>query len=540
MSSPLTAYIALTSVSGVINLLLFLYVFLKRKTYGSISTFFLLGVATKIIYCFAYAFSLATSSTLGEMRFWSVMQYVGMPFAPPVGTLFIMQYLGYRITWRRVAGLLAIPVLVLLSNATNEWHHLHYKVYQIHETLGAPYYRIEIGPIYVIMVWFLYLCMMVNMVLLFSRWRHAGPRFRHQLLSLVFANLIPLVTSFLYLTGVTPEGIDPVPMVVGISSILMMWAIDSSRMLAIMPVAMDAVFHSIGDGVLVLDKSGRLVEYNDSCRRMFGGLERSMVGQPMEKVWSAMFGSGAPAPNLGENAQELEVTAEDGGGRDGGRTYQVRISPLKKPKKNSSPGTVMIISDITELKRMQQQLERHAYYDELTGIYNRRAFLEYGEAAYEQAGRGSVPFTAILFDIDHFKRINDTYGHQAGDQVLVHVAGITRRCLKKDMLFARYGGEEFVLALPGHSVSRGRHFAEMLRWHIESEPLMVNGQTMSIRPVSGLPGLRGTRASRCSIFCTSPTRRCMKRSGTGATRCACTKTIRDEKAGPYFRPAVLS
>src|SRR5690606_7508262 len=124
-------------------------------------------------------------------------------------------------------------------------------------------------------------------------------------LALAFANLIPMTTNILYLSGVTPEGIDPVPMVVGLSSVLIMWAIESSRMLTVFPVAMDAVFYSIGDGVVVLDRSGRLVEFNESCRRMFGGLDRSMIGQPMERVWSAMFGPRPPAPDLGAGAQQL-------------------------------------------------------------------------------------------------------------------------------------------------------------------------------------------------------------------------------------------
>jgi len=484
MSSPLTAYIALTSLSGAINLLLFLYVFPKRKSYGSISTFFLLGVAAKIIYCFGYAFNLAASATLAEMRFWNIVQYFGILFAPPFGLLFVLQYLGFRVTRREIAGLLAISVAILLSNMTNDWHHLHYRTYRVHETLGAPFFHIEIGPTYIIMIWYLYLCMLGSIVLVLSRWRHAVPRVRRHLLALAFANLIPMTTNILYLSGVTPEGIDPVPMVVGLSSVLIMWAIESSRMLTVFPVAMDAVFYSIGDGVVVLDRSGRLVEFNESCRRMFGGLDRSMIGQPMERVWSAMFGPRPPAPDLGAGAQQLEVPTGEGGGR----TYLVRISPLKKHRKTASPGTVMIISDITETKRMQRQLERHAYYDDLTGIYNRRAFLEYCEAEFEKAREASGPFTVILFDIDYFKRINDTHGHQTGDRVLVHVAGITRRCLGEDMLLARYGGEEFVLALPGKGVSDGKAFAETLRRQIESQPLVVNGQEVAITSSFGIAG----------------------------------------------------
>lgn len=481
MSSTLTAYITIVCVSAVLNLLLTVYVIAKRNLYGRISTFFILSVGATTVYCFAYAFSL-TSSTLEQLRFWSVMQYIGMPFAPPLGMLFVLHYLGHKLSGWRIAAMLTIPSVSLLSNATNEWHHLHYKSYRIHEMLGAPYNDIEVGPTYIVMGCYILVCMLTSLFLLYSRWSDTASSYRPQLFSLMCAQLIPMVTSFLYLVGVTPEGIDPVPMVVGVSSILMWWAIESSRLLTIIPIAKDTIFHSIGDGVIVLDKPGRLVEYNDGCTRMFRRLDRSMFGQPLEKVWSAMFGTAETVPKLTAGPQELEVVVN--GSEE--RYYQVRISPLKQKARSSMAGTVMIISDISELKLMQQQLERHAYYDELTQIFNRRAFFDRCEQVYRRAYRDSAPFATILFDIDHFKKINDTYGHQAGDQALVHVARICSSCLTEDTLFARYGGEEFVLALFGRTASDGRQLAEMLRRRIAAQPLIVNGTEIRITSSFGV------------------------------------------------------
>lgn len=103
----------------------------------------------------------------------------------------------------------------------------------------------------------------------------------------------------------------------------------------------------------------------------------------------------------------------------------------------------MIITDITERKRAQQKLEEHAYYDELTQIFNRRAFFQQCEGSFARAQEENIPFTVILFDIDEFKKVNDTCGHSTGDQAIAHVARICRSCLMDDMVFARYGGEEF-------------------------------------------------------------------------------------------------
>jgi diguanylate cyclase (GGDEF)-like protein/PAS domain S-box-containing protein len=443
-------------------------------------------MAATAIYCFAYAFSL-TSSTLEQLRFWSVMQYFGMPFAPPFGLLFVMRYLGYRLSRLRVAAMLAIPAMALISNATNEWHHLHYKQYNVHELLGAPYNDIEVGPTYIIMGCYILVCFLASYYMLISRWMDTARPYRQQIVSLFVAQMIPMTTSFLYLIGVTPEGIDPVPMVTGLSSILMWWTIESSRLLTIIPIAKETIFHSISDGVIVLDESGKLVEYNESCRRMFPRMDRSMFGQSLNAVWFAMFGMNDSMPVLNAGQQEIEVVSS--GSAD--KVYRVRVSPLRQNEKSSQTGTVMIISDITEMKMMQQKLEQHAYFDELTQICNRRAFFQRCEEEYAKAKRGDVPITTILFDIDNFKKVNDTYGHNAGDQVLVHVADTIRSSIKEDMLFARYGGEEFVLALFGKSAAYGKMFAESLRQRIASRPLVMNGTVIRVTSSFGVAEATG-------------------------------------------------
>lgn len=486
MGSALTTYLTIVTASGVLNFLLLVYVLTNRRLYGAISTFFLLGVAATTIYCFAYSMSL-TSSTLDQMRFWSVMQYFGMPFAPAFGLMFVLRYLGYRLPRWQVAAMLVIPVMALAGNATNDWHHLHYKTYSVHDLLGPPYYRIEVGPTYVIMGAYLLVCLLGSIFLLLSRWRDTAWPYRGQLLSLTGAHLIPMVASFLYLIGVTPEGIDPVPMLTGVSAILLWWTIESSRLLTVVPVAKEVIFHSISDGVIVLDNLGRLVEYNEGCRRMFPRLDESKYGHPLDAVWSLMFGTAESVPVLGEGPRELEV---DAGGPDV-RHYRVRISPLTADRKRSTAGTVMIISDITELKLLQQKLEHHAYYDELTQVFNRRAFFERCESDFARAKREALPFTTILFDIDNFKQVNDTYGHSVGDQVLAHVARIANSCLQEGMLFARYGGEEFVLALAGRSATDGKTFAEQLRRRIAAQPLTAGGKTISITSSFGVAETTG-------------------------------------------------
>ena len=170
MSSQLTAYITLISTSGVLNLYLCAYVFSKRHNYTNIAHIFVLYTAFIIIYCFAAAFGLLAES-IGQIKFWTTIQYIGMPISSPLGLLFIMQYLGIKLTKKRCGALLTIPVISLIMVATNDFHHLHYRVFEIDPILGAPFIYQEIGLWYTVHGIFTFGCMFAAFLLVLLRWK---------------------------------------------------------------------------------------------------------------------------------------------------------------------------------------------------------------------------------------------------------------------------------------------------------------------------------------------------------------------------------
>ncbi|WP_394234900.1 histidine kinase N-terminal 7TM domain-containing protein [Niallia oryzisoli] len=474
MNSELTAYITFVCTSGVLNLYLSLYVFFTRHHYTKIAYFFICYTMFITIYCFASAFGLM-STTLAEIKFWTIIQYIGMPVSSPLGLLFIMQYLGMKVTRKTWLALLTIPCISLIMVATNDWHHFHYRVFEIDPILGTPYIHMEIGIWYMIHGVFTFACMFVAFFLVLYHWKETAKMYRPQLITLLFGQLVPMLTAFIYLIGLTPPGFDPVPMVLWISSLLYLWSISSSRMFTIMPIAKDAIFNSINDGVMVLDASSRLIEFNQASIQMFPQLNKSMVGMDFSKAWLDL--SGDPFPFTLEDeaySQELKLATED----QSERTYQIRVTQLQQ--ENNRNGRLIIFTDITELKRLQEKLERHAYYDELTQIYNRRAFFQQSTQEFAEAKNLSSAYTVILMDVDYFKKVNDTYGHSLGDQLLVHVVNVCKTQLKEGELFARYGGEEFVLALQGYTASEGEALANRIRSCLETQPLLTTEGNISV------------------------------------------------------------
>jgi diguanylate cyclase (GGDEF)-like protein len=138
---------------------------------------------------------------------------------------------------------------------------------------------------------------------------------------------------------------------------------------------------------------------------------------------------------------------------------------------------------------LQEQLKKLAYYDGLTGIYNRTQFLAEGRELLEDTSRG--PISLILFDIDHFKQINDTYGHETGDQALMHIVSICQRYVMPEMRFARYGGEEFVIALPGSTLSEAVQVAENIRGALQQSAMYWKDDVIAITSSFGVVQLSG-------------------------------------------------
>jgi diguanylate cyclase (GGDEF)-like protein len=145
-------------------------------------------------------------------------------------------------------------------------------------------------------------------------------------------------------------------------------------------------------------------------------------------------------------------------------------------------GFVMLNSERLEvdLKSAQVELQRLATTDFLTGISNNRSFFETGEREIQRARRYGRPLGVLMFDIDHFKRINDTYGHAAGDQVLVAIAAACRNFLRDIDIFGRLGGEEFAILLPETDLAGGRATAERLRSAIAETGIEAGAATLHV------------------------------------------------------------
>ena len=150
---------------------------------------------------------------------------------------------------------------------------------------------------------------------------------------------------------------------------------------------------------------------------------------------------------------------------------------LKKILENmdSSPLKIQLIAFQSKFNKKKKNLIGLAYGDELTGLYNRRYFDKILETEMRRSLRYNRTLTLIMIDIDHFKKFNDTYGHQKGDSVLRTVGAIMKENCRSSDIVCRYGGEEMVILLPEQNISHGLETAEKLRIKLAVEAKEIEG-----------------------------------------------------------------
>lgn len=172
--------------------------------------------------------------------------------------------------------------------------------------------------------------------------------------------------------------------------------------------------------------------------------------------------------------------------------------------RQAEPGQPVIIvgiaEDITDKKQLESELQRLATTDALTQSSNRRHFFEGAVEEFEQARQQGTPLSFLMLDIDDFKIINDTYGHQVGDNVLQRIADSGRAALRRGDLFGRIGGEEFAAVFPGCTPQMALQVAERVQREIQGLSFSHDGQTFGITVSQGLTSLTAEDESVESLF----------------------------------------
>jgi diguanylate cyclase (GGDEF)-like protein/PAS domain S-box-containing protein len=246
------------------------------------------------------------------------------------------------------------------------------------------------------------------------------------------------------------------------------------------------------DAIIMMDNDGCIAYWNPAAERIFGHTREEALGQELH----AFIGAARYYEAYGKASQQFRFTGEGAAigktrelaaVRKDGTEFPVELS-ISAVRLGDKWSAVGILRDITERKRMEEQLNASlaekevlvqslnelAIRDGLTGLYNHRAFYKLLEDELGRAQRFNRPVSLLLLDIDHFKRVNDTYGHLAGDAILRELGELLVREARAIDRVCRYGGEEITVILPETDLDAAANFAERLRAAVEAQLFDVN------------------------------------------------------------------
>ena len=250
----------------------------------------------------------------------------------------------------------------------------------------------------------------------------------------------------------------------------------------------ESIFESTTDAIIVADHQGIILQWNSGAEAIFHYSKNEALGANLEII--------IPKPLLEAHrkglkryldtavsrviGQRVELT----GRRKDGSEFPIEMS-LGTWKTDKSIFFSSIIRDITERKNAEAKINTLVYRDPLTGLANRRLFKEQLLAALDQPNENIQDFSLLYIDLDHFKMINDTYGHSAGDQLLIGAAERFQSIARENDTISRLGGDEFILLLPNTNEGKAASHAQAIL-ELFHEPFRFQQEELFVTPSIGI------------------------------------------------------
>jgi len=467
-------------VSVLLTLFFCSYILIRIKVVH-MKSFFLLSLAVSV-YTFGYFLEL-NSTTLEQMVFWNQVQYMGIPF---ISVLWFMVALGNTrkanmLKWWMLVLLFSIPLATFLFRLTNSFHHLFYASWELQQVGGYSYLYLSKGPWYYVQSAY-HLLMLFGITLLFFNELRAGGHFkRTRNIFLLASSIMPYLGLVLILMDYRELGLDYAVLFFPLSVLLIFVAVAKYDFLEMRSLARGKIFEDSTEAILLLDTEHWIMDFNQSARNFFHNYNLVLRNGDLASVFEGRKDLIGILRN--EKVQEFQGPA--------GRYFEIKTQVMQG-RGGYQLAMIKTISDISERKKIQEQLERMATIDELSQLKNREHFLELARKEFERAVRYHGSFSVLMIDIDHFKKINDSRGHAAGDTVIRYLGKLINKRFRKTDLLGRLGGEEFAVVLENSSLQKAGELAEGFRRQVAQAEIKYGGEpiplTVSIGVSAFIPG----------------------------------------------------
>ncbi|PKN94706.1 MAG: hypothetical protein CVU44_02535 [Chloroflexi bacterium HGW-Chloroflexi-6] len=346
------AYAALMFISAIVTLALAYAAWRRRTAPGAITFTFLMLSAAE--WSASYAISLSIlSNQLEPYLFWSNIRYLGISGTPLAWILFALQYAGYeKLLNRRNIALLSIPPIAnILLAWTDHWHNLMRGTVGLTTFGSLTLLDVSLGPAWWFYLIYSYLLVVTGVILLLRALARQN-LYRGQAITLMLGALAPVITSVMYATRINPiHPIDLTPFGFVLTGVAFFSAFFRYRALDLTPIARDAVFENMSDGIIVLDTQGRVTDVNPTIESYLQRERASFVGQPVTEAFASLPDFLASLDNSADAKTELAIN------KNGEWFYfDLRVSSLYD-QRGMLRGRLAVWRHVTELHQARLNAE---------------------------------------------------------------------------------------------------------------------------------------------------------------------------------------
>jgi diguanylate cyclase (GGDEF)-like protein/PAS domain S-box-containing protein len=446
----------------------------QRSAPGSVAlSGMLLGM---FIWSFSYALTWAFMPLDLKVLLLKIM-YLGVVMVPGLFLVFTLQ-ITHRERWLTFHNsvLLTLQPIIMMMVV---WFAPHIVFTSIESAIKDGYHVMEVtrGSWFWVNTTYSYAIVVLSCGLLIRSHQSANSFFKRQYMMILLGSVIPFILSIYTQANNTAfNDMDFAPVAFGVSSIIYAYAIFRHQFMNLIPIARGRLIENMSDGVLVLDIQGRIVDINPAMENFLEAPPASFLGKNVSDALNIWNDSTEHLLTGLETRTELRLPKKTS------RYLDLRVTPLYDDDQHLS-GRLIIFRDVTDRKEvekdlrhamdrlqtqlieiglLQSQLREQAIRDALTNLFNRRYLDETLERELARATRDVYPLCIVMMDIDHFKDVNDTYSHEAGDLVLKTLAKTITDQSRQGDFACRYGGEEFVLVMPNITLEVAKERAQSL------------------------------------------------------------------------------
>ena len=422
-------------------LTLIIYAWHNRSVLGA--RFLLVTLILVEIWIIAQALEMAALA-LPTKVIWANIQYIPIMLTPLSYLYLAMKFTAHEKWMKRrwlLFLLLLAPAAINIMLWTNNWQWLIREYVYLDLSGSFPTIGKTYGPLFWLFAAYNYGITVITFVILAHAYKEKVSLYQKQIIFLFVALLLPVIANLFQITGLNPFHVDTTPSFLGLSALIISWGIFRYRLFDAVPIARSKIIQEMRIGMIVLADDGRLLDINPAAQRMLK-LSDHLIGCAIATELKAGFDLVRIFQEGKDQIFEMPFNDEDTH-----YWYEVSFTQIKNSSAESL-GWLLQVYDITERKEAEAIIEQTALHDELTSLPNKKYLQLLFNQELTLAQLDGDYLTAAFLDLDNFKAINDTYGHDVGDRVLCEVAQRIKGVLRKSDIISRVGGDEFVILFP--------------------------------------------------------------------------------------------